>query len=152
MLFSSWDTEALMCMEVFSNPCLPQVLLNVTRLRDELRTFISSFCLQPISPSTGNWKLPENYWSKFLQHRRGCSCVFPSWFPAASHYECQTPAFPLKRSNKAFTWAVISLLFTSLSPDLLNGLRNSQIFVPGGKSQLLTLYANLNVYNSNCVD
>lgn len=143
MLFTSWDTEALMCREVFSSPCLPQVLLNVTRLCDEIRIFISSFCLQPISPSTGNWKLPENYWSKFLQHRRGCSCVFPSWFPAASCYECQTPAFPLKRPNEALTWAAsYSAAFYIPFSWPFEWIKKLSDICTWGKSQLLTLYAN----------
>lgn len=141
VLFTSWDTEALMCKEVFTSPCLPQVLLNVTRLHDEVWTLIS-FCIQPISPSTVNWKLPENYWSKFLQHRRGCSCVFASWFPACC-YECQTPAFPLKRPNKAFTWAVSysTAFYISFSWPFERIKKLSDICT-WGKSLQLTLHAN----------
>lgn len=61
--------------------------------------------------------------------------------------------FPWKDLTKpSHRLLIILLLFTSLSPDFLNGLRNSQIFIPGGNLSDSPYMQILKVYNSNCVD
>lgn len=72
-----------------------------------------------------------------------CFCVFPSWFPAASCYECQTPAFPMKRPNKAFIGAIsYSAAFNILFSWPFEWIKKLSDICTWGKSQRLSLYAN----------
>lgn len=141
--FTSWVTEALMCMEVFTSLCLPRCCQMSPGFVMGSQPSSPPSASSPSVPSTGNWKLPENSWSKFLQCRKGCSCAFPPWFPAASRYECQTPAFPLKRPNKAFTWSVsYSAAFFIPFSWPFEWIKKLSDICTWGKSQQLTLYAN----------
>lgn len=130
MLFTSWDTEALMCKEVFTSPCLPQVLLNVTRLRDEIQTLIS-FCIQPISHPLLIESCQKITGQSFCSTGEAALVYLPHSFQPVV-MNVKPLHFPLKDLTKpSHGLLVIPLLFTSLSPDLLSRLRNSQIFVPG---------------------